>query len=380
MNNTQASSLSTQESEVNEYLLLRQVKIKRNQERLKELGLLHVNQKPAPLSSSLSSLAPPPQSQTQGQTPNHPDESIHTRFPTRRSLRLNNDSPYRNSNTAASSQPQQQVLLASPSSTSPSPSLTTTSSLTTATTTSTSRSKQTKRQPKKQKTIIESTPPIQPGTTRSISLHVQKILCGPHFDYPVFVGRTLSSTGKATVLAHACCMCDKEQNVSFNKYSGVCEFQNDVIFLWVNMNTPDSEVKNDFVVVKKNDKDGNDKDDDDDDEEQVQMTWFGGSRMRMDSPTIQRLLDIGKRASAGELSESCGIVLWYRLYNFSKRQFEPYSCLGRLGYHHHESESHPVKFIFNLLDYKYLKVASRPNTSLSLWNEILLQMQHQTME
>jgi hypothetical protein len=210
----------------------------------------------------------------------------------------------------------------------------------------------------------------------------------------VFVGRTLSSTGKAAVLAHACCMCDKEQNVSFNKYSGVCEFQNDVIFLWVNMNTPDSEVKNDFVVMKKkkkkkknggscnnnNNHNGNDNDDDDDEEEQVQMTWFGGSRMRMDSPTIQRLLDIGKRASAGELSESCGIVLWYRLYNFSKRQFEPYSCLGRLGYHHHESESHPVKFIFNLLDYKYLKVASRPNTSLSLWKEILLQMQQQTIE
>lgn len=161
----------------------------------------------------------------------------------------------------------------------------------------------------------------------------------------------------------------QQDAISFNKYSGVCEFQNDVIFLWVNMHTPDSNVKNEFVLIKR---------EKDEEEEQVQMTWFGGSKMRIDSPTIQRLLDIGKRASKGDLSDSCGIVLWYRLYDVSKKKFQPYSCLGRLGYHcHHDDESessHPVKIIFNLLDYKYLKVAKGPHGSLSLWDEIM-QMQ-----
>jgi hypothetical protein len=170
----------------------------------------------------------------------------------------------------------------------------------------------------------------------------------------------------------------QQDAISFNKYSGVCEFQNDVIFLWVNMPTPDSNVKNEFVIINRKEEE--------EVEEQVQMTWFGGSKMRIDSPTIQRLLDIGKRASAGDLSDSCGIVLWYRLYNVSKKVFQPYSCLGRLGYHCHDDggggggddgaseSSHPVKIIFNLLDYKYLKVAKGPHGSLSLWDEIL-QMQ-----
>jgi hypothetical protein len=209
-----------------------------------------------------------------------------------------------------------------------------------------------------------------PNTTKSISIHVQKVLCGPFCHYPVFVGRTLSTTGKAAVLQHANFMCgNRILDVSFNKYSGVCEFQNDVVFLWVNgtfpstgaTNTPGSDVRNDFEWVGGVDQE---------ERRYLQMTWFGGSRMRIDSPMIEKLIDIGTRASHGDLPDSSGIVLWYRLYDVAKRSFGPYSCLGRLGYHTHEKESYPVKFIFNLLDSKVLKAAQRDVDGSCLLDDI----------
>ena len=87
------------------------------------------------------------------------------------------------------------------------------------------------------------------------------------------------------------------------------------------------------------------------------ITWFGGSRMHEGSPAIQQLISIGKSASEGNLPESSGIVLWVRLANL-KGGFEPYTCLGRLGYHSHEPFGSPVKFTWNLLDFEFLKKTS----------------------
>jgi len=191
----------------------------------------------------------------------------------------------------------------------------------------------------KPKAIVQSE--AKPGTTRATYVDVKKVLYG-HFDYPLFIGRRLANTGKAAVVEHANFMCGNEAAISFNKYSGVCEFQNNALFLWVNMNTPDADIKNDFVV----------------DNDKARMTWYGGSRMKEESPVIQKLISIGKSAANGDLPESCGIVLWYRMYNIEKRNFEPYSCLGRLSYHSHESGSQPIQFVWNLLDYDRLKQTS----------------------
>ncbi len=73
--------------------------------------------------------------------------------------------------------------------------------------------------------------------------------------------------------------------------------------------------------------------------------------MREESAAIQKLISIGQKATQRKLDENCGIVLWCRMYNkSSKGTFEPYTCLGRLGYHSHEVDSSPLKFVWNLLD------------------------------
>jgi len=298
-------------NEVNTYLLLRKAKIARNNEKLEKLGLNKPNSKKNGASVSSRSRE------------GIQDAKWRPVIATRRSSRLSSGAvepevPTISTNNAIESK-------------------------------STSKKRQrnekdntrSKSAPddSKPKVIVQSE--AKPGTTRATYVDVKKVLHG-HFDYPLFIGRRLANTGKAAVVEHAAFMCGNEAGISFNKYSGVCEFQNDALFLWVNMNTPDADIKNDFVV----------------DNDKAQMTWYGGSRMREESPVIQKLISIGKSAANGNLSESCGIVLWYRLYNIEQRKFEPYSCLGRLTYHSHESGSQPLKFTWNLLDYDRLKQTS----------------------
>jgi hypothetical protein len=86
----------------------------------------------------------------------------------------------------------------------------------------------------------------KPGTTRATNIDIKQTLCG-HFDYPLFVGRRLTNTGKAAAVEHAALMCGIEPGLGFSKYSGVCEFRNDAIFLWVNIGVPDADVKNEFL-------------------------------------------------------------------------------------------------------------------------------------
>ncbi len=101
-----------------------------------------------------------------------------------------------------------------------------------------------------QSTKITRRPIVQseakPGTTRATTIDVKKTLCG-HFDSPVFVGRRLANTGKVAVVEHAAFMCGIESGIGFNKYSGICEFRNEAIFLWVNIGVPNADVKNEFL-------------------------------------------------------------------------------------------------------------------------------------
>lgn len=182
----------------------------------------------------------------------------------------------------------------------------------------------------------------KPGTTRATIIDVSKVFCGD-FNYPVFIGRQLKMPGKASVVEHANLLCRNDFGISFNKYSGVCEWRNNAIFLWVNIGAPDAEVNNEFFNTS------------DDTGNGMQMTWYGGSKMKPDSIAIQKLVLIGQKAAKNELPPSDGIVLWCRLYNKTKKTFDPYTCIGRLSYHSHDPEVRPIKFVWNLIDYDILK-------------------------
>ncbi len=193
----------------------------------------------------------------------------------------------------------------------------------------------------------------KPGTTRATKIDVKRVLYGD-FNYPIFIGHQLSSPGKAAVVEHANLICRNEFGLSFNKYSGVCEWSNEAIFLWVNINAPNADVKNEFFLLNADDKSNT----------IMQMSWFGGSRMKEDSAVIQNLITIGQKAAMKDdgidnndmtLADDCGIVLWCRLYDDQKKSFGPYVCLGRLSYHIHDPQVHPIKFIWNLEDYAFIK-------------------------
>ncbi|GFH52193.1 hypothetical protein CTEN210_08669 [Chaetoceros tenuissimus] len=311
----------------NAYLLMREKKIARNKQRLESLGL----------SKSVSEIQASPKKTSSSRTSVESNVEVHQSIATRRSSRLKNtstDDAVKDTDMhleeAMKSKPtkkRQRTEIDAPQN-----GINTLSTL-------------------PPKPIVQSE--AKPGTTRATYVNLQSVLQGD-FDFPVFIGRRLAATGKAAVIEHANFMCGNPPNISFNKYSGVCEFKNDCLFLWVNVNLPTADIKNDFIV----------------DNGKAKMSWYGGSRMRPESPVIQKLISVGKRASQGKLPEDCGIVLWYRLYNSDKRVFEPYACLGRLGYENHEPNSQPIKFTWNLLDYDILQHANEPN-GFNYFKEVL---------
>lgn len=183
------------------------------------------------------------------------------------------------------------------------------------------------------------------GFTRSTGINVDTLLFGKLSCHDAentrMIGRQLKSTGKSAVVCVAA-LCNlsitssfKVETLRFNKYSGICEWKNDTIFLWVNIGGPNS-VKNEFLFGGK------------------QITWFGGSRMHEHTPSIQNLLRIGMMATNQQLTAESGIVLWCRAYDEKRRTFQPYMCLGRVGYNYHDPKAHPIKFVWNLLDHETL--------------------------
>ena len=87
-----------------------------------------------------------------------------------------------------------------------------------------------------------------------------------------------------------------------------------------------------------------------------QITWFGGSNMHINSPSIQRLLTLSQQygQSGSNYEETASVILWARTYDKTKRSFLPYVCLGRVTYVSHDTETHPISFVLALKDYDVL--------------------------
>ena len=147
-----------------------------------------------------------------------------------------------------------------------------------------------------------------------------------------YLGQELEYTGKAATIEAAV----EGGTLSFNKYSGICAWENDAIFLWVNINAPGADVVNEFLEGGR------------------KMTWFGGSRMHDGTTSIQNLIRVGRKARDGKLAEDNGIVLWVRMHDPNIKGFTPYACLGRVAYDKHAPGTRPLEFVLKLLDYDEL--------------------------
>ena len=336
----------------NEYLALREAKIQRNNERLQELGLVRNNHDVSSAAASVFVTSSSGASRTKNTKKRVSPNDIESQsIVPRRSLRtrtslsdvaVNDDNnvveqKIMNKNVEKENKSRKRTLE-----------------------TSTSNHKQTDLHIiKPQNESI-----AKPGTTRATLIDVSKVLYG-NFNYPIYIGRQLATTGKASVIDHAALVCriNDKNPISFNKYSGVCEFKNDSIFLWVNIGSPDADVTNEFFTSSSSTNSASTttanstcpaSSDFISQHTSMHMSWYGGSKMKADSPSIQKLVYIGQKASRNELLPTDGIVLWCRLYNKSKKSFEPYACLGRLSYVDHDPNVQPIKFVWNLMDYNIL--------------------------
>jgi hypothetical protein len=169
------------------------------------------------------------------------------------------------------------------------------------------------------------------NSARVFHLDVERLLMGTKDGEDGSLGQSMERTGKAFVMEESARRGVSNYAggpISFNKYSGVQAWGNNVMFLWINLNPPQSEVLNEFP-------DGG-----------RQVTWYGGSRMHSGTPVIQKLIQVGKEAEASD----GGVVLWCRQYLAEKKTFGPYVCFGRLTYQSHELTSQPLTFVWNLRD------------------------------
>jgi hypothetical protein len=172
------------------------------------------------------------------------------------------------------------------------------------------------------------------NSVRSISLDTSKLVLK-------FLGKPIETFGKDFVIQNTFREAAYPEDIqrlqgasrlSFNKYCGVQEWKN-AIYLWINLGGQNSLV-NDFSSNGR------------------RVSWFGGSKMREDSPVIQRLIHMGKeRASNNPSISSSRIILWCRHYDVQTKKLLPYTCLGRLAYESHVPGSQPVAFTWRLIDY-----------------------------
>jgi hypothetical protein len=282
-------------SEDNPYLALREAKIQRNEARLRELGLTGIR------GDRARKKRPPTR-------PSIPDGSI----PVRRSQRLSS-------------------------------------------VTSDERFQRRLRRPRvvpartmghiPEKRPVAPKPPLAANSVRGISICAQRLTVGisySDFKQIGLLGLPLEQTGKEYVISKSFQMAASSEDklrigesprLSFNKYSGVQEWQN-CIFLWVNLGAKGpGTVVNEF-------QDGGTK-----------ITWFGGSQMVDDTPVVEKLIRWGREAN----DVSSKIVLWCRRFDANQKRFHPYVCLGRLSYVSHEPGSQPLAFVWSLLDAQRLK-------------------------
>lgn len=103
-------------------------------------------------------------------------------------------------------------------------------------------SEETEKVVKKRGRVSEKSSNINPRSVRLIDLDVNEIVQG-------VLGRVMEFPGKSHVIEEAARRASNKDNVhglSFNKYCGVQEWQNDAVFLWVNIGA-NGDVLNDFL-------------------------------------------------------------------------------------------------------------------------------------
>lgn len=289
----------------NAYLLLREAKIARNQERLRELGLerrlspvdvdvLPSSKKRKPVSKRITPPSFPERrsSRLQGSSVNYTEVSVDNELGKKRGKE--GLSPPLDFSSSVTSQHSHALTL------------------------------------EQLKVINDSSlPETQPlsslmnspkNSARVMYINVEKLLFGTanDDDEDGVLGVLLPTTGKAFVMlesARRAVLSDQYQvgPISFNKYSGIQEWGNDVLFLWVNLGAPNSEVVNVFL------------------ENGRQVTWYGGSKMHDETNSIRKLKRVGMHAAAGGANLNQAVVLWCREYDRARKAFGPYVCLGRLS-------------------------------------------------
>lgn len=168
------------------------------------------------------------------------------------------------------------------------------------------------------------------NSVRSISLDTSKLVLK-------FLGKPMETFGKDFVIHNTFSEVAYPEDIhrlqgvsrlSFNKYCGVQEWKNS-IYLWINLGGPNDFSSNGRCV-----------------------SWFGGSKMREDSPVIQRLIHMGKETASNNSSISTSrIILWCRHNDAQTKKLLPYTCMGRLAYESHVPGSQPVTFTWRLIDY-----------------------------
>jgi hypothetical protein len=307
----------------NPYMALRAAKIARNQARLKELGL----DKPAFLKKSAIS-----SSRKRGPVVTKQEKNSHgtapSSSPRRRSARITglaNNPDYKESNDWAPVHPNTRNR-------------------------GTKRTLDVDEKPadgadEKITTLSPkpSTCPRQQTTTTPAANSVRTISLDVSVLVQKFLAKPMDTFGKYFVIEtsfHEAAFPEDLQRLggvsrlSFNKFSGVQPWKN-VFYLWINIGGPTdaNSLVNDFS------------------HNGSRVTWFGGSKMREDSPVIQNLVRVGKE-SASNPSSTSGIILWCRQYDWDTRKLLPYTCLGRLAYESHIEGSHPVAFTWRLIDYE----------------------------
>jgi hypothetical protein len=314
----------------NPYLALREAKIRRNEARLRELGLVKAQ------SHSSSSVTKATNANEKPRPKQAATESQTLVTAVRRSKRLSNSS--KNINYADVPDPRQPSLKRPRTNTTPSVDEAATNP---------------KPHDVKQSPSPKLVTPPTPNSVRSIAICTQRLTTGStdvdveRQDKGGILGLLMERAGKEFVIYKsfevAASLEDYQRlegaRLSFNKYSGVQEWKN-CIFLWVNLGAHGNTVVNTFLDGGK------------------QITWFGGSKMTDDSPIIKKLIQWGKEAT----DSSSKIILWCRKFDTSTKAFSPYVCLGRLSYHHHEPGSRPLEFVWNLLDCE--RIANHPDAQV----------------
>jgi hypothetical protein len=90
---------------------------------------------------------------------------------------------------------------------------------------------------------------LNPNSVRNMSIHVNDLVLG-NSDFPNgLLGQRMKMSGKAycmEISAERCNGSDSSRELSFNKYSGIQEWMNDALFLWVNL-SGSHDIVNEFL-------------------------------------------------------------------------------------------------------------------------------------